>query len=85
MKALDKADPDQRAFLERMLGNKDVAEEDVEEIRRLVVETGALDACKEMIRKLVEDSKRALTACPWREDGVAFLEGAIEFMVERES
>lgn len=85
LKALQKADPDQRAFLDRMLGNKDVAEEQVEEIRRLVVETGALDACKEMARKLVEDSRRALAACRWREDGVAFLEGAIEFMVERES
>ena len=85
LKALEKADPDQRALLERMLGNKDVAEEEVKEIRQLVVETGALDACKEMARKLVEDSRRALTGCPWRQDGVAFLEGAIEFMVERES
>jgi geranylgeranyl diphosphate synthase type I len=85
LKALEKADPDQKAYLERMLGNKDVAEKEVEEIRRVVVETGALDACKEMTRKLVEDSKRALTACPWRREGVAFLEGAVEFMVERES
>lgn len=85
LKALEKADPDQRAFLERMLGNKDVAKEEMEEIRRVVVETGALDACEEMARKLVEDSRRALAACPWRKEGVAFLEGAIEFMMERES
>mgnify|MGYP001823484752 CR=1 FL=1 len=85
LKVLEKADPDQRAFVERTLGNKDVAEEDIEAVRRLVVETGALDACEEMARKLVEDSRRALAACPWREEGVAFLEGAIEFMMDRES
>jgi len=85
LKALEKADQDQRAFLERMLGNKEVTEADVEEIRRLVVETGALDACNEMARKLVEESRKALKACPWREEGVEFLEGALAFMVERES
>jgi len=85
LKALEKADPDQRAYMERMLGNKDVTEGEVEGIRRLVVETGALDACEEMVRNLVEDSRRALTACPWRKEGVAFLEGAIEFMMEREN
>ena len=84
LKALEKADPDQRAFLERMLGNKDIAEEEMEGIRRVIVETGALDACEEMARRLVDDSRRALTECPWREEGVAFLEGAIGFMMERE-
>jgi geranylgeranyl diphosphate synthase type I len=85
LKALEKASPDQQAYLKRMLGNKAVREEEVGEIRRLVVDTGALDACREMARRLVEESKRALEGCSWRQEGVAFLEGAIEFMVERES
>jgi geranylgeranyl diphosphate synthase type I len=85
LKALERADSDQRAFLERMLGNKDVSGEEMDGIRRLVVETGALDACNEMARKLVEEARTALLGCRWREEGVAFLEGTIEFMVERES
>ena len=48
-------------------------------------ETGALDACREMARRLVEESRKALRECGWREEGVTFLEGAIDFMIERES
>ncbi len=85
LRALEKASSEQRDFLERMVGNRDVTEADVEAIRRLVVETGALDACRELSRRLVEEARKALEGCGWREEGVAFLEEAIGFMVERES
>jgi geranylgeranyl pyrophosphate synthase len=61
-----------------------VTEDHLEEIRRLVVETGALDACKEEARTLAEASRKALKGCSWRQEGVEFLEGALAFMVERE-
>ena len=85
LKTLEKAKPAQQQFLKRMLGNRGVTEGDVEEVRRLVVETGALDASREMARKLVEESRKALEGCRWRAEGVGFLKGAVEFMVERES
>jgi geranylgeranyl diphosphate synthase type I len=85
VKALERADPAQRAFLERTIGNKEATGEDLERIRRLVIETGSLEACKELTRNLVEESRRELAGCPWREEGTAFLEGALDFVVERES
>jgi geranylgeranyl diphosphate synthase type I len=85
LRALEKATQDERAFLERMLGNRGVTEADVEEIRKLVVQAGALDACRELTRRLVEESRTALQGCGWREEGVAFLQEAIGFMVEREN
>jgi geranylgeranyl diphosphate synthase type I len=84
LRALQKANPTQREFLQRMLGDKEVTEEDLREIKRLVVETGALDACRQMARSLGEESGEALLGCGWREEGVKFLEEAIEFMVKRE-
>jgi geranylgeranyl diphosphate synthase type I len=84
LKTLEKADPSQREFLQRFLGNRDVAEEQIQEIRRMVVQTGALEACRKMARGLVEESREALKGCGWREEGVAFLEGALAFMVDRE-
>ena len=79
-----KADSSRREFLEKLLGSKDVTEEQIHEIRRVVIETGALEACRETARGLVEESREALKGCGWREEGVAFLEGALGFMVERE-
>lgn len=84
LKTLEKANSAEREFLQRILGDKELTEEHLEEIKRLVVETGALDACREMARRLAEESGKALLECGWREEGVAFLEGAIEFMVKRE-
>jgi geranylgeranyl diphosphate synthase type I len=85
LKAIEKANPPQREFLQGLLGNKDLTIEDLDEFRRLVVETGALDACKEEARTLAEASRKALKGCSWRPEGVEFLEEAPAFMVEREN
>ena len=85
LKSLARATPAQKEFLERMLGNKAITEEDVTEVRRVVLQTGALDACKETAREWGEESREALLGCGWREEAVAFLEGAVDFMVEREN
>jgi geranylgeranyl diphosphate synthase type I len=84
-KAFEKASPAQRAFLERTIGNRGATGEDLERIRRLVIETGSLEACRELTRSLVEESRRELVECRWREEGTVFLEGALGFVVERES
>jgi geranylgeranyl diphosphate synthase type I len=84
LKALERANPTQRAYLDRTLGSTEVTEQDVDEVRRLVMETGALDACNRMAREFAADARKALSGCGWREEGLAFLQGAIEFMVERE-
>jgi geranylgeranyl diphosphate synthase type I len=85
LKALERAKPAEQEYIRRTVGSKEVTEEDVEEIRRLVIETGSLEACNEMSRGLVDEARQALTGCRWREEGVAFLEGAIRFIVEREN
>ena len=85
LKSLAAATPAQKEFLERMLGNKAITEQEVAEVRRVVLQTGALDACKETARKWVEESRKALAGCGWREEAVAFLEGAVDFMIEREN
>ena len=85
LKAFEKASPAQREFLQELLGNKDLTAEDLEEFRRRVVETGALDACIEEARTLAEASREALQGCSWRREGVEFLEGAPAFIVEREN
>lgn len=85
LKTFEKASPGEQAFLEQVVGKKEVTEEEVERLRRLVVETGALEACRQMARDLVEESRRVLAGCGWREEGVAFLEGALDFIIGRES
>ncbi len=84
LKALDEATPSQKVFLEKMLGNRDVEIADVEKVREIIVDTGALKYSKDLAKKLVQESHQALVDCRWREEGKRFLEQAIEFMVQRE-
>lgn len=84
LETVERAKPVQRAFLQGVLGDRDATGEHIEEVRALVVESGALEACKETLRRLVEASRKALRECRLREEGAAFLEGAIAFMVERD-
>lgn len=82
--ALKSATRAQRSFLQGVLGDREATEERLDEVRAIVVETGALEACRQKARRLVEASRRALRECRLRQEGAAFLEGAIVFMVERE-
>ena len=58
--ALDAASDSQRDIVESLLGRDDLELDGVESIRRVLVDTGAVDRVESLIADLADDASRAL-------------------------
>ncbi len=63
--ALDAADADQLALVEKLFGQPDLERDGVEQLRAVLVETGAVDRVEEMISGLARESLVALRQAQW--------------------
>jgi len=84
LKALEKAPPQERAFLERRLGSRSLEPGDLDRIREIVRDAGALAYAGDLARRLGDEAREALRGCRWRPEALAFLEGAVDFVQNRE-
>ncbi len=57
---LESCNPDQLRFIENSLGNNDLPETDVNQIQNIILDTGGLNRCEEMIERLYSESISAL-------------------------
>jgi geranylgeranyl diphosphate synthase type I len=83
VKALENASPSQRKRLEYFIGNPDITGADMEEIKRIIKDTGALDYSQKKEISLSEEGKRALSGAPIREDVKDILLGTADLLIER--
>ncbi|MEZ2388738.1 polyprenyl synthetase family protein [bacterium RCC_150] len=81
--AINQAGEAESAYLDAMLGRQDLAEEDVAEIRRIIVDCGALDATETMIKKLSDHAFETLERLPLAELPLAALRQLAEAAVSR--
>jgi geranylgeranyl diphosphate synthase, type I len=70
---LERASAAQAATVERLLGDPALDAAGVEELREIIVTTGALDACEKMIGRYADDASAALEAAPLTDDARAAL------------
>jgi geranylgeranyl diphosphate synthase type I len=61
---LERADTGQAEVVESLLGDPGLDTAGVQTLRSIIVETGALDACEQMIDRYAADASAALTAAP---------------------
>jgi geranylgeranyl diphosphate synthase, type I len=61
---LERADAEQAEVVESLLGDPGLNPAGVEMLRSVIVATGALDACEEMIERYAEEASAALAAAP---------------------
>jgi len=84
LKALENAPPGERAFLEARLGNRRLEPGDLERIRGIVRDSGALAYAVALARRLGDEAREALRGARWRAEGLGFLEGAVAFVQDRD-
>ncbi len=82
--AMRNSTPAQRASLRRHLGDPRLDTASVEELRRVIVETGALTEVERLIDSLVDQARAALTSAPLHEPTRAVLEGLIDAATARQ-
>jgi geranylgeranyl diphosphate synthase type I len=87
VKALENANDRDKRRLLTALGNKNLTKEQCETVQKIIVDTGSLQYSKELAVKYVRKAKNALkkNANPkWNKQGVDFLEGIADYMINRD-
>ncbi len=73
VKALELCNKEYVEFLLKEYGNKNVSEESMNKIRKIIKECGAYDYCIKKFRELIEKSKKALADIELRKEGKDYL------------
>ena len=85
IKAMDSASPQDRRFLKKAYGNRNLTKKEIKGVREITVATGALDYSQKLARKLVNKAKKhvgQITADAELQDTLFQM---ADFMIERES
>ena len=83
LKTLDLAKPEDRKIFKNYLGQEDISQKDIEEIKRIIRESGALKYCQRQAEKLVAKAKaliKKINACQQEKD---FLLDLTDYIVKR--
>ncbi len=84
VKALEKADDDQKKIIKETLGKKNVTEEEIKRVREVVRETGSYEYSRKMTVKLAEEAKDILDKNLIDPEIVGFLRGIADYIITRE-
>lgn len=84
LKALENGDEEQRKKILDVLGNKDITEEEVKEVRKIAKDTGSYDYSRELTVKLAEEGKDKLDKDVIDPEIVDFLRGLADYIITRE-
>jgi len=84
IKALEKASPEDRKFLLKAYGNKDLTTKELERVREITKETGAYDFSHELGRGQVEKAREYVPQITTNPTHQSLLRDIADFMIERE-
>jgi len=80
---MESASPSQKKKLELFIGNPDITEADMAEVRKIIEDTSALEYSQMKEISLSEQGSRALLDAPIREDIKDILLGTADLLIER--
>lgn len=85
VKALERANLKQKKELNFALGNYKVNGEQIESVRKIIINTGSLEYSRKLAEKLVGNSRRALAQSKLNKKSKEFFSAMAEFMIKRKS
>jgi len=82
----DRATPEQRSRLDELLGKEGITDAEIEEVKTIFRDSGALDACREKMEKLLSEGQGALGKAdpPLNERYRDFLINISSFLIHRD-
>ncbi len=85
IKALEKATPAEKKFLQKVVGKEDLSEKELEKFRSIIKETGSLNYSEKMAQELVNQSIAALEKIDFKDEKAKdFLLKIAHYIIERE-
>lgn len=83
VKAFEKVTEEQKQTLESILGKRDATSGEIEIIKDIFIETGALDECKKITEELILEGKEYLKDIELGKETIEFLDGFGNYMIAR--
>lgn len=83
-RAKEKGNRKQKDALEKILGKRELTEDDVDIFRKIIKDTGSLDYARKKSLDLIEEGKKALKGMNFNREAEEFLLGMADYMVKRE-
>jgi geranylgeranyl diphosphate synthase type I len=85
--ALLYATKDQIATINAYLGKKDLTDQEHAIVQQILIDCGSFEYSKQMAKRLVEQGKKALDKTPenWDTEGIDFLRGVADYVIQRSS
>lgn len=83
-KALEKANNEQGKIIESTLGKKGLSGDEIENFKRVILETGSLEYAKKLAQEQIEKGKEEIEKSSIRKETKDFLFGIADYMANRE-
>jgi geranylgeranyl diphosphate synthase type I len=84
LKTLERATKKDAIFIKKNLGNEKMKDEDIEKIKKIMIETGSLDYCVKYAKKLIKKANSIVARQNYRKEGKDFILGIGDYLLERE-
>jgi len=83
-KALEKADGRQKEILKKCLGNKNLTQPELEQFKKVIIETESLKYAQELAKKMIFEAKGKIKNVNIDKEAKEFLLGIADYMLNRE-
>jgi len=83
-KTLEKANRAQKAIIKNCLGNDNMTQADLEQFRKVIIETGSLEYAQKLANKLIVEAKEKIEKVVMKKEAKNFLLGIADYMLNRE-
>lgn len=85
IKVRESGTKEQNKRMEELLGKEDLTQAEIDEFRKIIIDSGALDYANKFSQNLVDESLKALEKIEMQnEDAKIFFEGIAQFIVNRQ-
>ena len=84
VKALENANSAQKEILRKCLGNDSLTQNDLNQFRIVITETGSLEYAQKLAQKLISEAKQKIDRVAITEESKYFLVGIADYMLNRE-
>lgn len=84
VKALERADKRQKKIIISNLRKKKITREDLQKVRKIIIDTGSLDYSKRLALRLTSQAKEIIKKTPLADEGKIFLEKIPDYIVARD-
>lgn len=84
VKAMERSNKNQERILKSVLGKQNLSVRDIQNFKKIIVDTGSLDYAKKLANKFILKAKKKLARIKMNKEAKIFLNDIADYMIQRE-